>query len=184
MKIGDNTIPYHPDFKFYLTIKLPNPHYAPETSVKVRAALPRTPPSPCLAPAAASVCFPFSDFLTSADAVLSRVVACLNQVTLLNFTITQEGLEDQLLGITVAKERADLQELKDQLVISNAKMAAQLKDIESSILKLLSESSGNILDDEGLINTLAQSKVTSNEIEIKAQFLEVSAHPPRLYSTE
>ena len=116
--------------------------------------------------------------------MLSRVVACLNQVTLLNFTITQEGLEDQLLGITVAKERADLQELKDQLVISNAKMAAQLKDIESSILKLLSESSGNILDDEGLINTLAQSKVTSNEIEIKAQFLEVSAHPPRLYSTE
>ena len=27
MKIGDNTIPYHPDFKFYLTTKLPNPHY-------------------------------------------------------------------------------------------------------------------------------------------------------------
>ena len=48
-------------------------------------------------------------------------------------------------------------------------MAAQLKDIESTILKLLSESSGNILDDEGLINTLAQSKVTSNEIEVKAQ---------------
>jgi dynein heavy chain len=124
MKIGDNTIPYHPDFKFYLTTKLPNPHYAPETAVKV---------------------------------------------TLLNFTITQEGLEDQLLGITVAKERADLQELKDQLVISNARMAAQLKDIESTILKLLSESSGNILDDEGLINTLAQSKITSNEIEVKAK---------------
>jgi len=32
-----------------------------------------------------------------------------------------------------------------------------------------SESSGNILDDEGLINTLAQSKVTSNEIQIKAE---------------
>ncbi len=37
MKIGDNTIPYHNDFKFYLTTKLPNPHYAPETSVKARA---------------------------------------------------------------------------------------------------------------------------------------------------
>jgi len=123
MKIGDNVIPYHPDFKFYLTTKLPNPHYAPETSVKV---------------------------------------------TLLNFTITQEGLEDQLLGITVAKERADLQALKEELIVSNAKMASQLKDIESTILKLLSESSGNILDDEGLINTLAQSKVTSNEIQVKA----------------
>jgi len=130
MKIGDNTIPYHVDFKFYLTTKLPNPHYAPETSVKV---------------------------------------------TLLNFTITQEGLEDQLLGITVAQERADLQELKDQLVVSSAKMAAQLKDIESTILKLLSESSGNILDDEGLINTLAQSKVTSNEIQVKAEEAEKTA---------
>ena len=90
-------------------------------------------------------------------------------MTLLNFTITQEGLEDQLLGITVAKERPDLQETKDQLVVQSAKMAAQLKEIESTILKLLSESSGNILDDEGLINTLAQSKVTSNEIEVKAK---------------
>ncbi len=30
------------------------------------------------------------------------------------------------------QERADLQELKDQLVVQNAKMAAQLKDIEST----------------------------------------------------
>ena len=124
MKIGDNTIPYHADFKFYLTTKLPNPHYAPEVAVKV---------------------------------------------TLLNFTITQEGLEDQLLGITVAKERPDLEETKNNLIIQSAKMAAQLKDIESNILKLLSESTGNILDDEGLINTLAQSKVTSNEIAVKAE---------------
>ena len=35
MKIGDNTIPYHNDFKYYMTTKLPNPHYAPETAVKV-----------------------------------------------------------------------------------------------------------------------------------------------------
>ena len=51
---------------------------------------------------------------------------------------------------------------------SGGEMAAQLKDIESTILKLLSESSGNILDDEQLINTLAESKVTSSEIQAKA----------------
>jgi len=124
MKIGDNVIPYHQDFRFYLTTKLPNPHYAPETCVKL---------------------------------------------TILNFTITQEGLEDQLLGITVAKERPDLEASKNELVASNARMAAQLKDIESRILKLLSESTGNILDDEHLINTLAQSKVTSDEISVKAE---------------
>ena len=72
----------------------------------------------------------------------------MSQLTLLNFTITMEGLEDQLLGITVAKERPDLEESKNQLMMASAKMSAQLKDIESQILKLLSESTGNILDDE------------------------------------
>jgi len=35
MKLGDTIIPYHEDFKFYITTKLPNPHYTPETSTKV-----------------------------------------------------------------------------------------------------------------------------------------------------
>ena len=28
-------IPYHKDFKFFMTTKLPNPHYTPEVSTKV-----------------------------------------------------------------------------------------------------------------------------------------------------
>ena len=35
IKLGDSTIPYHDDFKFYITTKLPNPHYTPEVSTKV-----------------------------------------------------------------------------------------------------------------------------------------------------
>lgn len=52
-------------------------------------------------------------------------------------------------------------------MVSNAKMKKELSDIEDRILQLLSASSGEILDDEELINTLAQSKVTSNEISAK-----------------
>ena len=37
------------------------------------------------------------------------------------------GLEDQLLGIVVAEERPDLEEAKNQLIISNAKMKQDLK---------------------------------------------------------
>ena len=80
----------------------------------------------------------------------------MSQLTLLNFTITMEGLEDQLLGITVAKERPDLEESKNQLMMASAKMSAQLKDIESQILKLLSESTGNILDDEARYDLISQ----------------------------
>ena len=54
-----------------------------------------------------------------------------------------------------------------QLVVSNAKMKKELKEIEDKILFMLSNAQGNILDDEELINTLAQSKVTSNEISQK-----------------
>ena len=35
IKLGDSVIPYHDDFKFYITTKLPNPHYTPEISTKV-----------------------------------------------------------------------------------------------------------------------------------------------------
>ncbi|KAI8926816.1 dnah1 protein [Entophlyctis helioformis] len=32
IKVGDSILPYHDDFRFYITSKLPNPHYSPETS--------------------------------------------------------------------------------------------------------------------------------------------------------
>ena len=35
IKLGDAVIPYHDDFKLYITTKLPNPHYTPEVSTKV-----------------------------------------------------------------------------------------------------------------------------------------------------
>jgi dynein heavy chain len=122
MKIGDNVIPYNDSFKFFMTTKLSNPHYAPEVQVKV---------------------------------------------SLLNFTITQGGLEEQLLGVVVAEELPELSQQKANLVVSNAAMNKQLYDIESEILYLLSNSTGNILDDTVLIETLAQSKKTSEEIKEK-----------------
>ncbi len=35
IKLGDATIEYSQDFRFYMTTKLRNPHYLPETAVKV-----------------------------------------------------------------------------------------------------------------------------------------------------
>ena len=45
-------------------------------------------------------------------------------------------------------------------------MAKELKGLEDKILELLSNASGNILDDEELILTLSESKVKSTEIEL------------------
>ena len=119
IKLGDNTIPFHEDFRFYMTTILPNPHYAPEVSVKV---------------------------------------------ALLLFAITPGGLEEQLLNATIEEERADLAELKARLVVENADNMRKIKELEDKILYLLANSKGDILDDVVLIDTLAVSKVTSNEI--------------------
>eukprot|EP00002_Diphylleia_rotans_P005088 TRINITY_DN140_c1_g1_i4.p1 TRINITY_DN140_c1_g1~~TRINITY_DN140_c1_g1_i4.p1 ORF type:complete len:4263 (+),score=965.99 TRINITY_DN140_c1_g1_i4:204-12992(+) len=89
------------------------------------------------------------------------------KVALLNFMITPDGLEEQLLGIVVKKERPELEEQKNNLLITNAAHKAQLKQIEDKILGLLSTSTGNILDDEDLINALHASKITSDEIQKK-----------------
>ncbi|KAA3677673.1 dynein heavy chain, axonemal, partial [Paragonimus westermani] len=35
MRLGDSVIEYNPDFRFYITTRLRNPHYLPEVSVKV-----------------------------------------------------------------------------------------------------------------------------------------------------
>lgn len=73
------------------------------------------------------------------------------QVTLLNFMITPLGLEDQLLGIVAAKEKPELEEKKNELIIESAKNKKQLKEIEDKILEVLSTSEGNILEDERAI---------------------------------
>ena len=74
-------------------------------------------------------------------------------MTLINFTVTMKGLEDQLLGDVVRKERPDLEEQKDRLVVSISNDKRQLKELEDKILKLLKASQGNILDDEVLVSS-------------------------------
>ncbi len=86
------------------------------------------------------------------------------KVTLLNFTITPEGLQDQLLGILAAEEKPQLEEMKNKLIVEGAENKRQLKGIEDKILRVLSASQGNILEDESAIQILSSSKILSEEI--------------------
>ncbi|CAE7768679.1 DNAH7 [Symbiodinium sp. CCMP2456] len=129
IKLGETTMEWQKDFKFYLTTKLRNPHYLPEVAVKV---------------------------------------------TLLNFMITQVGLQDQLLNIVVEKERPDLAEEKARLVVEGAENKEQLEITENKILDVLSSSQGNILEDEAAVQVLSASKQLSNEIAEKQQTAETT----------
>ena len=92
-----------------------------------------------------------------------------NKVTIINFALTIQGLEDQLLGIVVAKERPDLQELRQNLIKQSAKNKELLKNVEDDILNTLSESAGDILEDESAIKMLDDSKSLSVDIKLKQQ---------------
>lgn len=62
------------------------------------------------------------------------------KVTVLNFMITPEGLQDQLLGILAAEEKPELEDMKNKLIVESANNKKQLKDIEDKILKVLTSS--------------------------------------------
>uniref|UniRef100_A0A8B9VSH1 Dynein axonemal heavy chain 12 n=1 Tax=Anas zonorhyncha TaxID=75864 RepID=A0A8B9VSH1_9AVES len=94
------------------------------------------------------------------------------KVSLLNFMITPEGLEDQLLGIVVAKERPELEEERNILILQSAANKKNLKEIERKILETLQSSEGNILEDESAIEILDSAKIMANEITKKQQVAE------------
>uniref|UniRef100_A0A667I2I8 Dynein axonemal heavy chain 3 n=1 Tax=Lynx canadensis TaxID=61383 RepID=A0A667I2I8_LYNCA len=96
------------------------------------------------------------------------------KVCLLNFMITPLGLQDQLLGIVAAKEKPELEEKKNELIVESAKNKKQLKEIEDKILEVLSLSEGNILEDETAIKVLSSSKMLSEEISEKQKIASVT----------
>ncbi|XP_044910410.1 dynein axonemal heavy chain 6 isoform X5 [Felis catus] len=122
IRLGDSDIDYDKNFRFYMTTKLPNPHYLPEVCIKV---------------------------------------------TIINFTVTKSGLEDQLLSDVVRLEKPELEEQRIKLIVRINTDKNQLKTIEEKILKMLFTSEGNILDNEELIDTLQDSKITSGAIKIR-----------------
>ncbi|CAH2103550.1 unnamed protein product [Euphydryas editha] len=96
------------------------------------------------------------------------------QVTLVNFTVTLSGLEDQLLADVVRLERPDLELQRSELIVRINTDKATLLEIEDKILRLLYASSGNILDDEELIETLNESKETSEIINARLEETEAT----------
>nr|XP_019607160.1 PREDICTED: dynein heavy chain 3, axonemal [Rhinolophus sinicus] len=96
------------------------------------------------------------------------------KVCLLNFMITPLGLQDQLLGLVAAKEKPELEEKKNKLIVESARNKQQLKEIEDKILEVLSLSQGNILEDETAIKALSSSKQLSEDILEKQEIASVT----------
>ncbi|KAM6297472.1 dynein axonemal heavy chain 17 [Aegotheles albertisi] len=96
------------------------------------------------------------------------------QCTLINFLVTREGLEDQLLAAVVAKERPDLETLKANLTKSQNEFKIKLKELEDNLLARLSAAAGEFLNDTALVENLETTKRTAIEIEEKVKEAKVT----------
>ncbi|XP_019507533.1 PREDICTED: dynein heavy chain 11, axonemal [Hipposideros armiger] len=89
------------------------------------------------------------------------------QTTLLNFTVTEDGLEAQLLAEVVSIERPDLEKLKLVLTKHQNDFKIELKYLEDDLLLRLAAAEGSFLDDTKLVERLEMTKTTAAEIEHK-----------------
>ncbi|KAK2582958.1 hypothetical protein KPH14_009015 [Odynerus spinipes] len=90
------------------------------------------------------------------------------QTTIINFTVTRDGLEEQLLGEVVKAERPDLESTKSELTTQQNTFKITLKALEDDLLHRLSSAGPNILSDITLVVNLETTKKTAADIEIKA----------------
>jgi dynein heavy chain len=87
------------------------------------------------------------------------------QCTIINFIVTPEGLEDQILAMVVNVEKPELEQQKQELVRKQNEFKVTLAQLEDDLLSQLSTADPNtILDNLPLINGLEETKATSTEI--------------------
>lgn len=89
------------------------------------------------------------------------------QTTLINFTVTPDGLEEQLLAEVVKIERSDLEQMKTDVTIQQNKFKISLKALEDELLVRLASAGENVLADHALVINLETTKKTVDEIETK-----------------
>lgn len=111
-------------FKLYITTKLGNPLFTPETSAKT---------------------------------------------SIIDFTVTLKGLEDQLLGRVINTEKRELElervKLLDDVLLNKQKM----KDLEDNLLFRLTTTKGSLVDDPHIVEVLNITKTTSIDVRQKLQ---------------
>lgn len=93
-------------------------------------------------------------------------------MTLVNFTVKESGLEEQLLGIVVQKEEPNLEKSKNDLVVKISTSKKRLIELEDEILKKLSESDKPLLENLALIQTLQSSKEIADDVKQKLEVTE------------
>ena len=93
----------------------------------------------------------------------------MGKTMLVNYSVTINGLAEQLLGVVVSHESPQLNDQFVELVNNMAIMINEGVALEDTLLHELANSQGNILDNEDLIKTLAETKEKATEISTRLE---------------
>ncbi|XP_068013204.1 dynein axonemal heavy chain 10, partial [Melanerpes formicivorus] len=97
------------------------------------------------------------------------------KAVVINYTVTLKGLEDQLLSVITGFERKELEEQREHLIQETSDNKNLLKDLEDSLLRELTSSTGNMLDNLDLVHTLEETKSKATEVIEKLSLAEKTA---------